>query len=322
MTDSPLLLLTAPGDKNIPLLAELRQISTIVIGASAEEFARVAMDIEIILNWSGSLALLRDIFSMSRRVRWIHSRSAGLEQTLFPELIESKVIVTNGGGVFSPSLGEFAMAAILYFAKDFRRMIRNQMAGVWEPFDVTMVSGQTLGIVGYGSIGRAVAARCHALGMHVIALRRRVSQPSEDPLIDQMYGTGQLLEMLSHSDYIVITLPLTEQTRSLIADSEFSVMKKNAVVINIGRGPTVDECAMIKALSENRIRGAALDVFDQEPLPHGHPFYSLENVLLSPHCADHTPDWLEDAMRFFLSQLEKFQHGEALVNIVDKKSGY
>ena len=110
------------------------------------------------------------MFLISPRVRWIHSRSAGLEQILFPELVASNVIVTNGSGVFSPSLGEFALAAILYFAKDLRRMIRNQMSGVWEQFDVTMVSGQTLGIVGYGSIGRAVATRASALGMHVLGL--------------------------------------------------------------------------------------------------------------------------------------------------------
>jgi phosphoglycerate dehydrogenase-like enzyme len=99
-------------------------------------------------------------------------------------------------------------------------------------------------------------------------------------------------------------------------------MKRNAVLINVGRGPTIDERAMIKALSENRIRGAALDVFDQEPLPKGHPLYSFENVLLSPHCADHTPDWLDNAMRFFLEQLDRFRHGETLLNIVDKKLGY
>jgi phosphoglycerate dehydrogenase-like enzyme len=129
---------------------------------------------EIILNWSSSLELLRDVFLMSNRVRWIHSRSAGLEQTLFPELIESEVILTNGSGVFSPCLGEFVVVSILYFAKDVRRMIRNQLAGVWEQFDVTMVSGQILGIVGYGSIGRAIAARARALEMKVLALRQRV----------------------------------------------------------------------------------------------------------------------------------------------------
>src|SRR5437868_15166529 len=112
---------------------------------------------------------------MTRNLRWIHSRSVGLERTLFPELIASDVMLTNGRGVFSPSLGEFALAAILYFAKDFRRMIRNQMTGLWEPFNVTMASGQTVGIVGYGDIGSAVAARVGALGMTDLGLKRQIS---------------------------------------------------------------------------------------------------------------------------------------------------
>lgn len=323
MSDSPLLLLTAPNDNEIPFLADLRQVATIVVGDSAQDFAKAAVESEIILSWSGSRALLREVFLMSRRVRWIHSRSAGLEQTLFPELIESEVILTNGSGVFSPSLGEFVLAAILYFAKDFRRMITNQVAEVWEQFNVAMVSGQTVGIVGYGSIGRAVAARARGLGMNVFALRRRTSQnTTEDPLIDLEYGPEQRREMLSQCDFIVVTLPLTEKTRGFIGDAEFAVMKKSAVIINVGRGPTIDEHAMIRALSENRIRGAALDVFDQEPLPQGHPFYSLQNVLLSPHCADHTPDWTHNAMRFFLAQLQRFNRKETLFNIVDKRLGY
>jgi len=323
MNESPLLVLTAPGDNDVSLIAELRQMATIIVGDSAEAFGKAVADAEIILHWSSSLALLRDVFLVSQRVRWVHSRSAGLEQTLFPELIASKVIVTNGSGVFSPSLGEFALAAILYFAKDFRHMIRNQMAGVWEQFDVTMISGKTLGIVGYGSIGRAVAARARALEMNVLALKRSAANPpKKDPMIDHLYGSAQLSEMLSRCDYIVVTVPLTEQTRGLIAETEFAVMKKDAVIINLGRGPTIDERAMIKALSENQIRGAALDVFDQEPLPKGHPFYSLENVLLSPHCGDHTPDWLDNAMRFFLAQLGRFRRGETLLNIVDKTLGY
>ena len=321
MHDIPLLVLTAPGDKSIPLLSELRERTTIVLGGSDRDFA--SADAEIIFNWSGSLTLLREVFRISRRVKWIHSRSAGLEQTLFPELIESKVILTNGSGVFSPSLGEFVVAAILYFAKDFRRMIRNQAAGVWEQFDVSMVSGHTLGIVGYGSIGRAIAVRAHALEMKVLALRRHVSQPSEeDPPIDESYGSEGLRQMLSRSDYIVVTLPLTEQTRGLIGKAEFAAMKRDAVLINVGRGPTIDEQALIQALSENTIRGAALDVFDREPLTPGHPFYSLENVLLSPHCADHTLDWHENAMRFFLAQLERFRSGQELLNVVDKRRGY
>jgi phosphoglycerate dehydrogenase-like enzyme len=322
MHDSPILVLTAPGDESIPLRDELSRLEAIVIAGSAQDSMRTGIDAEIILNWSASLALLRKAFLMSRRLRWIHSRSAGLEQTLFPELIESDVLLTNGSGVFSPSLGEFALAAVLYFAKNFHRMIRNQLAGIWEQFDVSMIEGKTLGIVGYGSIGRAVASRARALGMNVLGLRRGFKESKENPLVDRMYSSEQLLEMLSRCDYIVVTVPLTEQTTGLIGEAEFAAMKKNAVVINVGRGPTIDEQAMIKALSEGQIRGAALDVFDQEPLPQGHPFYSLENVLLSPHCADHTPDWHENAMRFFLAQLDRFRRGESLLNVVDKKLGY
>jgi len=192
-----LLVLTSTGDNDIPLLSDLRQLATVVLGDSAQAFGQAAVSAEIILNWSGSLPLLREVFLMCRSLRWIHSRSAGLEQTLFPELIASDVLLTNGSGVFSPSLGEFALAAMMYFAKDFRRMIRNQMAGQWEPFDVTMISGRTLGVVGYGSIGRAIAARARALDMNVLALRRRVSsQASQDPLAEQVYPSEQRLQML------------------------------------------------------------------------------------------------------------------------------
>lgn len=316
-------MLTAPGESYLPLEDELRQVATIVVGDSARAFEQVAAEVEVILNWSGRLSLIRQVFLISHRLRWIHSRSAGLERTLFPELIASGVTLTNGSGVFSPSLGEFALAAILYFAKDFRRMIRNQMTGLWEPFNVTMASGQTVGIVGYGDIGSAVAARVRALGMTVLGLKRHISlQYKHDPVVDQIYGSNQRLEMLPRCDYVVVAAPLNEETHGLIGEAEFAVMKKNAVLINIGRGPVVSEGAMIKALSEKRIKGAALDVFDEEPLPNGHPFYTLENVLLSPHCADHTPDWLDNAMRFFLAQLERFRRGETLLNIVDKQLGY
>jgi len=294
-----------------------------VIGNSAEALEAFAPHAEVLLNWSGTLSLIREVFLMCRELRWIHSRSVGLERTLFPELIASDVTLTNGRGVFSASLGEFALAAILYFAKDLRRMIRSQQSGLWEPFDVTQVSGQTVGIVGYGDIGRAVAARARAVGMHVLALRRHVPAKSEpDPFVDQLYGQQERTEMIRRSDYLIVAAPLNDETRGLIGAAEFSVMKETAVVINLGRGPVIEEGAMIKALTEQRIKGAALDVFDEEPLPPGHPFYKMENVLLSPHCADHTSDWLDNAMRFFLEQFRRFLRGEPLLHVVNKKLGY
>lgn len=323
MSYDTVLVLADPAEPQIAMLRNSLAGMETIVGNSAELFEPAAARATVLFNWSGSLALFRKVFGMSPNLRWVHSRSVGLERTLFPELSESSVPLTNGTGVFSPSLGEFALGAILYFAKDFRRMIRNQMAGVWEAFNVLPVSGHTVGIIGYGDIGRAVAARVSPLGMTVLAVKRHASQlKDEDPFVQQVYTPARRIVMFPRCDYVVVAAPLTSETRGMIGEPEFAAMKPTAVVINIGRGPVIHEPALVHALSSGRIKGAALDVFDHEPLPPGHPFYSMENVLLSPHCADHTPDWLDNAMQFFIAQVERFQKGEPLLNVVDKKLGY
>lgn len=311
------LVLTHEDDPQLSMLKDLQPI----VGRKPEDFAKAVNDPVVILAWSAPKKVLREVFLMCKDVRWVHSRSAGLDSVLFPELAESKVPLTNGSGVFSPSLGEFALAAILYFAKDFRRMLRNQMAGVWEQFDVEEIDGQTVGIVGYGDIGEAVAKRVHPMGMTVLALKRH---PPErlDPLIHRFYKPEELLTMLPLCDYIVSSLPLTAETHHLIGEKEFAAMKPTAVIINVGRGPVIDEAALVRALTEKRIKGAGLDVFEQEPLPPGDPMYKLENVLLSPHCADHTKEWLNRAMRFFVQQYHRFAVGDPLDNMVNKSLGY
>ena len=282
------------SDPQLRMLADVPHI----VANSREALNGSTADAEVILHWGGSLDLLKAAFLAGRNVRWIHSRSAGLDRLLFPELVQSPVLLTNGSGVFSPSLGEFALAVILYFAKDFRRLLRNQEAGRWEQFDIEEISGQTVGIVGYGDIGRAVSSRVHAMGMRVLALKRH-APASPDPLIAQYFAPHELLPMLAECDFVVVAAPLTSETRHMIGDAAFAAMKPNAVVINIGRGPVIDQAALVRALTEKRIRGAGLDVFETEPIPAGDPIYRLENVLISPHCADHTKDWLNQAMRFF-----------------------
>jgi phosphoglycerate dehydrogenase-like enzyme len=232
------------------------------------------------------------------------------------------VVLTNARGVYSAALGEFALAAILFFAKDLRRMLRSQARGEWDQFDVEMLRGRTLGIVGYGDIGRAVTARAAPFGLRVIALRRRTELSRDDPFLDGVLPPEALGELLADSDYVVVAAPLTPATRGLIGVRELAAMRPNGVIINLGRGPVIEEPALIEALEGKRIRGAALDVFEQEPLPEGHPFYHLENVLLSPHCADHTAGWLERSMLLFLENFERFRTGEPLVNVVDKRLGY
>ena len=323
MRKNTILVLANPTDPQLSILETLKPEANIVVGNSAEVFATVADGASVILSWSGPASLLRELFRKCPNVRWIHTRAAGVERIVFPELIESSVIVTNGTGTFSSSLGEFVLAAILYFAKDLRRMVRNQAARMWEPFDVMAISGHTLGIIGYGDIGHAVASRVRPMGMRVLAIKRHVSQAyNEDNLVEQIYSPDRRLEMLPRCDYVVATALLTIETRGMIGQPEFAALKPTAVVINVGRGPVIDEEALVRALSEGRIKGAALDVFNREPLPKDHPFYRLENVLLSPHCADHTHDWLDKAMELFLAQFERFRNSQPLMNVVDKKLGY
>ena len=311
------LVLAQDDDPQLSMLTGLRHI----VGREPAAFASVAKDPVVILAWSIPKKVLREVFLMCHDVRWVHSRSAGLDSVLFPELIASDVPLTNGRGVFSQSLGEFALAAILYFAKDFRRMLRNQIAGVWEQFDVEEIDTQTVGIVGYGDIGRAVAKRVHPMGMQVLATKRH-PPPGSDPNVDQFYKPEDLMEMLGRCDYVVVSLPLTPETHHMISDAQFAAMKPTAVVINVGRGPVIDQAAIVRALTAKRIKGAGLDVFEVEPLPPGDPMYKLENVLLSPHCADHTKEWLNQAMRFFLEQDRRFANGEPLENVVTKTLGY
>jgi phosphoglycerate dehydrogenase-like enzyme len=318
MNKQPLVL--AISDANDPQLAMLSDIPHYLIN-SAATLQAAPRDAEVILHWSGPRDMVRSAFLASPNLRWLHSRSAGLDSMLFPELVQSPIPVTNGTGVFSQSLGEFALAVILYFAKDIRRLLRNQEACRWEQYDMEELPGQTVGIVAYGDIGRAVASRVHAMGMRVLALKRHAPS-SPDPWIERFYGPHQLHAMLSECDYVVVAAPLTAETRHMISDDAIAAMKPNAVVINIGRGPVIDQAALVRALAAGKIKGAGLDVFEHEPIPPDDPIFKLPNVLISPHTADHTKDWLNQAMRFFLEQYQRFSNGQPLENIVEKHLGY
>jgi phosphoglycerate dehydrogenase-like enzyme len=317
-----ILVLADPAEPQLALLDELCGAAIIAIGDDLATCQRAAPQTDVVLNWLSDAVLLERIWPRLTRVRWVHTRSAGLDGMLFPGLVESAVPLTNARGVFSEILGEFAIGAVLFFAKGFRRLVLSQLAGRWDPFDVIEIREQTLGLLGYGDIGRAVAARAHALGMRVVALRRQPERSHGDPYLSEVFAPEGKHEMLSRSDYVVVVTPLTPESRGAIGPAEFDVMKPDAVLINIGRGPVVDEPALVRALSERRIRGAALDVFDTEPLPPGHPFYGLDNVLLSPHSADHTPDWKERTMRVFIDNFRRFRDGNPLLNVVNKKLGY
>jgi len=281
------------------------------IGTIAESLRDDAARADAVLIAPRFGALLTELWPQLADVRWIHTLAAGVEFLPFELLRRSDVVVTNSRGLYADALGEFAIAAMLWFAKDLRRMIRNQAERRWEPYTVERLEGRTVGIIGYGGIGEAAGRRASALGMHILPVRRH--RELGDPSID---------DVIHESDYIVMSTPLTPSTHRLMSRERIDAMNPTAVLINIGRGATVDEDALIDALRHRRIRGAALDVFEHEPLPPDHPLWPLDNVLISPHTADRTSDSHARAMQFFLENLRRFQAGESLENVVDKGEGY
>jgi len=325
MSDSPASptcwILARPDDPGRSVLTPPPEGVRFAFGWDAEDFAAAPAPDALLDCWSGPIRLSA-VIARAPALRWIHARSAGLDGVLTPAVVAHPAVLTNGRGVFAPALAEFAVAALLHFAKDVPRLLRAQRAGSWEPYDMRALAGATVGIVGYGSIGRETAARLRPFGMHVLALRREPERSGTDPLVDETLPPSRVRELAERSDAIVVAAPLTPHTRGLFGRDAIAAMKPTAVLVNVGRGPVVDEAALVTALEERRIAGAALDVFETEPLPPGHPFWRLPNVLLSPHCADHVPGWIEAATRLFLGNLERFRRGEPLANVVDKARGY
>lgn len=306
------LLVVAPDDFGpITLLRREATDVELSIGTNPDSLRDAAMRADAVLLAPRYGSILTDLWRELQNTRWIHTLGAGVESLPFDLLRRSSVVVTNSRGLYADALGEFAIAAMLWFAKDMRRLVANQAARRWEPYAVERLEDATVGIIGYGGIGHAIGRRAAALGMRVLTVRRR-----------QEYTEPTLEEVLAQSDYVVMSTPLTPATYRLMTRERIALMKPDAVFINVGRGRTVDEEALVEALTERRLRGAALDVFEFEPLPAEHPLWALENVLISPHTADHTRDSHTRAMQFFLENLRRFRAGESLENVVDKVEQY
>lgn len=261
-------------------------------------------------------------------IEWIHVRSAGidfLESDELPGVTKKGIVMTNAKGQFSSSLAEYVMMACSYFAKDIPRLLQQKGAKVWHDFDIEELRGKTMGIVGYGDIGRATAKLASVYGMRVVALRRNPTKSEHDPVCDEVFGTGKLAlqKLMSVSDYVVCSAPSTVETRGMVDADAFRASKKNQVFMNLGRGPVVDEDALIASLKDGTLKGAALDVFSIEPLPADHELWDIENVLISPHNMDKTTTFMHEATEFFINEnLPRFILGDELLNPVDATEGY
>jgi phosphoglycerate dehydrogenase-like enzyme len=279
-----------------------------------------------------------DILTLAPRLRWVQLHSAGADHLLDHALMSSDVSITSASGIHATPIAEYVFASILAYRWRIPHMTHCQRAGEWPSGRWSLYARpelrcSTLGIVGYGSIGREVGRLGQAFGMRVVALRRSPGRADAgytprgtgDPkgaVPDRMYAPEELGEMLAQCDYVVIALPMTPETRHLIGAAELRAMKSSAYLVNIARGPIVDEEALTHALREGWIGGAGLDVFEQEPLPSDSPLWGLENVLISPHVAGFSPRYDERAAALFGQNLARYLSGERLLNLVDKARGY
>jgi phosphoglycerate dehydrogenase-like enzyme len=326
MSKPNLLVICPVGHYALRYLDALADAANIDIGETVE-FAREhgpAADVLLYSGLGGHIVPFAEVWQYTPSVKWVHSLSAGVEKFMVPAFIESPVPLTNARGVYKRSLAEFAILGILFFYKRVRRLLESQKAHHWDEFKVEWAPDKILGVVGYGEIGRECALLAKALGMKIYAVRRKPQQSSSDPILDRVFAPAELHEMLSQVDAVVAAAPLTPETRHMLSDAEFAAMKRSAIVINVGRGPVIHEEALIRALQQGKIGGAALDVFEAEPLAVESPLWDMDNVLISPHCTDRTqnPDWLDLSMQFFIANFNRFRKGEPLENIVDKKAGY
>jgi phosphoglycerate dehydrogenase-like enzyme len=294
----------------------------------SDEAVRVAPGAEV---WLG-MGVPREIFLAATggerpALRWIHTGTAGVASLLYPELVESDVTLTNSAGIHAPAMAETVIGMMLHFARGFDHACRAQREHRWDtaPFAdrtdrVTEMAGSTVGILGYGGIGREVAKRALALGMRVHATRRSGRPAPAD--IDMFIGPDATQHLLAVSDFVVVCLPSTPATRGLFDASMIAHMKPNAVLINVARGDIVDESALTDALRAGALRGAGLDVFATEPLPAASPLWDLPNVLITPHVSATTPQfWLRE-VELIRENVARYLAGRVLRNVVDRKLGY
>lgn len=265
-----------------------------------------------------------DLVLKASGLRWFQQWGAGADWLLrYPQVADLDLVVTNASGVHAIPISEHILAFLLAFARGLHSAVRAQEHRTWTRGvgeDVFELAGKTMVLVGVGAIGGRTAEIATALGVEVLGVRRH---PAADaPSVAAMYGPDRLLDLLPRADFVVLTVPLTPETRNMIGERELRAMKRTAYLVNIGRGGTIQERALIQALQQGWIAGAGLDVFETEPLPESSPLWQMANVIITSHYAGRTPHYEERAMAIFMENLERYRAGKPLRNVVDPVLAY
>jgi phosphoglycerate dehydrogenase-like enzyme len=291
-------------------------------------------DVEVMLRGRLPAETFDRILARSPALRWVHSATAGVERVLTPASRARGLVITNARGVFSRPIAEYVMLMILSAARRLPQLLELQAERTWQPLEARELRDVTVGIVGLGSIGRAVGALATAFGCRVMATRRRPEAgvdghdgAGDEPflgslMLDRVLAPEQLPDLLAECDFVVLAAPLTDDTRGLISDEAIGRMKSGAWVINVARGELVDERALTRALREGRLGGAVLDTFLEEPLPPTSPLYDVPNLIVTPHTSWSSTRVLDRSVGLFCENLRRYADGKSLVNVVDPSAGY
>ena len=304
----------------VPGLEVLARQAEIRTATSVSELRAALAGAEVMLGWNFRADSLREAWSAADSLRWLHWAGAGVDAAMFDELVNSDVKLTNARGVFDQPMAEWVLGMIIGFAKRFPETYACQTRAEWNPQLSEQVAGKRALVVGVGSIGRAVGRLLRAAGMQVEAIGR--SARSGDADFGQVFAVDELLTRLPTADYVILITPLTEQTRGLFGAEQFAAMSSQARFLNVGRGALVVEDALLAALRQGQIAGAALDVFVEEPLPPQSPFWTLPNCVVSPHMSG---DYVEHEAAMagqFIANWERYCAGEVLSNLIDKRLGF
>ena len=321
MSARPRVLVYRAGEDDPPPgIAAVSELADVSYAPDPSALAESISRAEILFFYRADRAGLEGAYANARDLKWIQSASTGVDGLLFPELVDSGVVVTNGRGVFDESIAEWTIGAMLAFATGIVSSLADQRRAHWNDDRRTeRLSGARLLIVGPGPIGRAIGRRARSLGMEVEAVGTR---DREDPVLGHVFGPERLHAALGEADHVVDSLPSTAGTVHLFDEAAFASMKPGARFYNVGRGATVDEDALVAALAQGRIVGAALDVFEREPLREESPLWAMENVIVSPHICGDFEGWEHDVVSVFAQNLRRYVSGEPLENLVDKSKGH
>ena len=299
------------------------QVSPLIVAerkgdfANEEKLTLLLRQAEVIYGWIHQFP--RNLLERTSDLKWIQVMSAGVDR-LPDEILKSPIRIVTASGLHGTPMGEVVLEMMLMFAKDAPACLQMKQTREWRRYRPKLLRGQTAGILGLGSVGREIARLCRAFGMKVIGLRRSDGPPLTE--VDRVYPRGQLHQLLAESDFVVLALPLTRETRDLIGEPELRSMKPTAYLINVARGAVVAEATLIRALEEKWIAGAGLDVFIREPLPPESKFYELPNVIFSPHISGEMPDYEMRATEIFCENLRRYVAGEPFLHEVDKVKEY